>query len=112
LPATTRRARWIPHFGSGGTVVVSAGFAEAVAIQDDGALPLAGNFGDGAFSGFGVMRLLPDGSPDSSIGTAGLRVTALADGHIAAAGGDWDPPARNGPWPPSASVLADASFSH
>src|SRR5262249_9418464 len=91
-----------PTFGGGGTVVVTTGFAEGISVQDDGALLLAGSFRDGTFSGFGVMRLLPDGSPDPSFGSAGVRVTALAkrytqgtavavtalaDGRIAAAGG-------------------------
>ena len=62
-------------FGSGGKVIVDFGSSAAVqqlALQSDGKLVLAGQAG--APSGFGLARLNPNGSLDSTFGTGGKLV--------------------------------------
>jgi uncharacterized delta-60 repeat protein len=99
-------------FGSGGTTVIpGGGIVSAVALQSDGKILLAGSLGDGAFGrGFGVMRLLPDGTLDPTFGAGfgvsrvvttnflprnpqgfSVGVQALSDGRIVAAGSTYDP---------------------
>jgi uncharacterized delta-60 repeat protein len=61
-----------PTFGNGGVVIqnLSGGFErwEDVYIQDDGKIVTTG----GSSSTMEIGRLLPDGTPDASFGTAGL----------------------------------------
>lgn len=99
-----------PAFGPGGTVVIPGGIVRAIAVQGDGKILLAGYFDEGPFGGFGIMRLLADGSLDATFGAASgapgvvttgftarytqgiaVGVQELADGRIIAAGSDWDP---------------------
>jgi uncharacterized delta-60 repeat protein len=68
-----------PGFGSGGIVTVPIGttaIANAVALQSDGKIVLAGN----AFTGTGVaaaVRLLGSGSLDQSFGSAGIATAPM-----------------------------------
>ncbi len=119
LILTVRYAQAAPgdldaSFGRGGMVsfpVVSFpnsgtkfGSAQAVAIQPDGKIVVAGTGYDGAIDGFGLARFNPDGSPDPTFGSGGKVVTVFAtfsgrafadtviiqpDGKIVAAGGDF-----------------------
>jgi uncharacterized delta-60 repeat protein len=89
----------VASFGSGGHVVGPAGAANALAIQRDGKIIVAGpNLDPDASNNSVIARYNVDGTPDSSFGQAGLvqvaspigfGVRALAlepDGHIVAAG--------------------------
>jgi uncharacterized delta-60 repeat protein len=117
-----------PTFGSGGTTVVAGAIVSALAIQGDGKILLAGYFVDGDFGGFGVARLLADGTLDPTFGSAsglpgitatGFRahytqgfavgVDVLGDGRIVAAGSEWDPYARRGQFV-AARYLADGEL--
>ena len=60
-----------PTFGSGGIVVGPPGTANAVALQADGDIVVAGS---GANFMFTLARFLPDGSPDLGYGVNGRRV--------------------------------------
>jgi uncharacterized delta-60 repeat protein len=68
-----------PGFGTGGAVTVPIGstaIANAVALQTDGKIVLAGN----AFTSTGVaatVRLLSSGSLDQSFGSGGIATTAM-----------------------------------
>jgi uncharacterized delta-60 repeat protein len=68
-------------FGNGGIVLRAIGpaddFASALAIQPDGRLVAAGHTDDG---GFVLVRLLADGSPDSTFGNAGTVITNFGVG--------------------------------
>jgi uncharacterized delta-60 repeat protein len=68
-----------PTFGSGGAV--SPGFGTQLALQPDGRILVAGET-DGAIA---VARYLPDGTPDSAFGTAGVARLAPDSGTLAAA---------------------------
>src|SRR5262245_21659946 len=46
-----------PGFGTGGTLVIPSGIVQAIALQGDGKILLAGFFVDGPYGGFGIMRL-------------------------------------------------------
>jgi uncharacterized delta-60 repeat protein len=86
-------------FASDGTVVTGFGqsaFGEAVAIQGDGKIIVAGG---GNYEGFALARFDPDGSLDESFGDGGLVTTVISgaadgaealavqpDGRIVAAG--------------------------
>ena len=72
---------------------------EALALQGDGKILVAGNAPVGGSTGFALMRLGANGSPDNGFGTAGLATTAFttlddlggaiavqADGRILVAG--------------------------
>ena len=115
-------------FGSGGTLVIPGGIVEAIAVQNDEKIILAGFLVDGPFGNFGIMRLLADGTLDTTFGagygTAGIvstgfalrytqgvavGVQALPDGRIAAAGSDWDPYGRKGSFI-AARYLADGTL--
>ena len=104
-----------PDFGTGGTTVIAGGLVEALAVQSDGRILLAGFFADGPFAGFGVMRLLADGALDSSFRTAtgapgivttsfaarytqdtAVGVQALPERADCRRGSDWDPSRRKG----------------
>lgn len=71
-----------PSFGrAGGVVTIPIGrtaIANAVALQSDGRLILAGNaFTDRGMSA--TVRLQPDGSPDTSFGASGVATRPLAE---------------------------------
>ncbi len=87
-------------FGAGGVVVIKPGpraWANALLVQADGRVVLAGHSGDGAV--IALLRLLPDGALDPSFGDGGIvsteagvqrstasAVTQLADGSLLVAG--------------------------
>ena len=90
-------------FGRGGKVVFSMGsdwdFVNAIAMQSDGKIILAGNMGDDIEADFAVARLNPNGSLDNSfdgdgkcvfsMGPDGDRINAVTvqrDGKIVVAG--------------------------
>ncbi len=117
-----------PGFGTGGTTVIPDGIVQALTVQSDGKILLAGFFVDGPFRGFAVVRLLSDGSLDASFGAAygapgiaaiafkktytqgiAAGVQALPDGRIVAAGSDWDPYRRKGSFV-AARFLADGAL--
>ncbi len=97
-------------FGSGGIVSFPVSFtnsgtnfgsAQAVAIQPDGKIVVAGTGYDSTNVGFGLARFNSDGSPDPTFGSAGKVVTVFPagsafadaviiqpDGKIVAAGGN------------------------
>jgi uncharacterized delta-60 repeat protein len=100
-----------PSFsGDGVTTVESPGGddrGEGIAEAPGGGIVIADDSGAGAGHGFTVVKLLPDGTPDSAFGTAGIaqtlipgstagRCTSIAllpDGRIVAAGYGFDEPA-------------------
>ena len=87
-------------FGTAGKVTLSnLALGEALALQGDGKILVAGNAPVGGSIGFALMRLGANGSPDNGFGTAGLATTAFttqddfgraitvqADGKIVVAG--------------------------
>ncbi len=85
-----------PSFGTDGRVVLPGGTANDVEVADDGTVVIAGNASP---TGFLVVRLLEDGSPDPSFGdgdgivtgltgrTAGANDVALAPGGKIVVGG-------------------------
>ena len=78
--ADTRHAGSLdPSFGSGGIVTQSSGI-EAIAVQPDRKIVVAGGNG-----GFALGRYLPDGSPDPSFGDAGHVFTSFAASAAAVA---------------------------
>jgi uncharacterized delta-60 repeat protein len=97
LARYTRTGALDPSFGSGGKVqsTLSAGaFAEAMALQPDGKILVAGQIGSDVL----VARYLSDGALDPSFGSGGVAETSLGstaearavalqpDGKIVAAG--------------------------
>jgi uncharacterized delta-60 repeat protein len=73
-----------PSFGSGGKKVVDLGHTEEafdLAVQPDGKLVLAGTRDHSQAL---VVRLNPDGSPDSSFGNGGVVVVPVALGFAVA----------------------------
>jgi len=95
-----------PSFGSGGIVTQSSASIEAVAVQPDGKIVVAGGTAAG---GFALARYVPDGSPDPSFGDAGrveTHITSSAsanadavalqpDGKIVVAGSSVIPDTEN-----------------
>jgi len=81
-------------FGTGGIVQTlpegrANGIAFGVAVQPDGKIVVAGQVNDPSGSVLGLMRLLPDGGPDASFGTAGSVVDgALSGGRAVVVQGD------------------------
>ena len=65
-----------PSFGAGGAV--ATGPATEMAIQPDGKIVVAGTATDGVV----VTRYHPDGTPDTTFGSAGVARFAPADGWI------------------------------
>jgi uncharacterized delta-60 repeat protein len=70
-----------PRFGSGGTFRAyldaggsNADYANAVAVQPDGKVVVAGAVATAGGDLFGIVRLLPDGGFDPSFGTGGKVV--------------------------------------
>jgi uncharacterized delta-60 repeat protein len=75
-------------FGAGGVVVTPVGQnagANSVAIQADGKIVIAGgSYSAGqSYSDFTVVRLLPDGSLDTSFGGTGKVITSFGNGSYA-----------------------------
>jgi uncharacterized delta-60 repeat protein len=81
------------------TPIGSSGAAYSVVLQSDGKIVATGNAVIGGWDKFAIVRYNPDGSLDSSFGTAGKRTTAIgsrsdiaksvvvqSDGNIVAAG--------------------------
>jgi uncharacterized delta-60 repeat protein len=68
-----------PSFGSGGVATEPGGGVNAVALQKDGKIVLAG-------VGAAAVRLEPNGAPDYGFGTQGAVVHAFAGGGAAANG--------------------------
>jgi uncharacterized delta-60 repeat protein len=72
-------------FGREGTVTTDFGrisVANAVTLQPDGDVVVAGRAGDGRTGDFAIARYRPDGTPDAGFGTGGAvttRFTALED---------------------------------
>ena len=82
-------------FGDGGRVTVDVfggvdDLANAVAIQPDGKVVVAGSYAgfgsDGSTRTFALARFHPDGTPDPSFGTNGRVLTAFANGAAGANG--------------------------
>ncbi len=84
-------------FGNTGRFIAPLGvFPEAVAIQADGKIVAAGNGASSVAAGFGIVRLNPNGSLDTSFKGTGIVLTQLqgyaidvgiqADGKIVVAG--------------------------
>ncbi|MCA1841586.1 MAG: hypothetical protein LC792_00075 [Actinobacteria bacterium] len=87
-----------------GDVALGSSTANAVVIQPDGKLVVAGATQSGATTAFAIMRYLPDGRPDATFGSDGLALTdfdaatndsatslaLLPDGRILAAGAAGD----------------------
>jgi uncharacterized delta-60 repeat protein len=74
-----------PSFGDGGYVETHTGswaFANAVALQPDGKIVVAGvsyQGGDEVLSEFTLARYNPNGSPDSSFGSGGMTNTPIPE---------------------------------
>jgi uncharacterized delta-60 repeat protein len=67
-----------PSFGTSGVVTQSLAAAEAIAVQPDGKIVVAGSAAASAgLDGFALARYLPDGTPDPSFGDAGYVATNL-----------------------------------
>src|SRR4051794_14333873 len=70
-----------PSFGSGGIVKLlesnEESYAEAVTVQPDGKIVVAG-YEEGSTV---VVRLLPNGEPDSSFGVGGKATTVIPGGE-------------------------------
>jgi len=92
-----------PSFGNGGKVTFNYGnsrsLGQAIALQEDGKIIIAGASGDGTNFELSVTRLNADGSPDISFGSAGsvfldfggtndqaFTASVQADGKILVAG--------------------------
>jgi uncharacterized delta-60 repeat protein len=77
-----------PSFGSGGLVTLPSfgdtGNGNAVAIQGDGKIVLAGSQG-ATMNTFALARYLPDGTLDPGFGAGGTVITALPGGNEAEA---------------------------
>ncbi len=78
-----------PSFGTGGKVTTRTGTvdsADAVVIQPDGRIIVAGVSYNGRDMGFVVIRYTPDGSLDLGFGSGGKAVTAMGvrggEGHL------------------------------
>jgi uncharacterized delta-60 repeat protein len=71
-------------FGTNGTVVLPVGAAQDIAydiaIQPDGKLLLGGSAVINSGADFALVRLTPNGTPDSSFGVNGVVTTALSSG--------------------------------
>jgi uncharacterized delta-60 repeat protein len=71
-----------PTFGVNGKVVTTvAGFVAGVAVQPDGRIVVGGSvIGTGTLPDYAVLRLLANGTPDVTFGTAGVVTTDFAGG--------------------------------
>ena len=75
-------------FGDGGKTLVDLGSgdaARAVALQPDGKILLAGSSGDTDNDDFAVVRLQPNGRPDTTFGTNGHSLVNFGGGDFARA---------------------------
>ncbi len=97
-----------PDFGNGGILTLNIGNranADAMALQPDGKVVLAGFADVGRNTRFALMRILPDGSPDPSFGIDGVAlsnfdntkewgyaVAIQSDGRIVVAGNTYNGP--------------------
>jgi uncharacterized delta-60 repeat protein len=63
-------------FGTDGKVTTPLG-AQALAIQSDGKIVVAGNSFNGTKYGFGLARYNADGSPDTGFGTGGNAIPTI-----------------------------------
>ncbi len=69
-------------FGSGGKLTLPGlALGEALALQGDGRILVAGNAPVGASSGFALMRLNANGSPDIGFGTSGMATADFSTGN-------------------------------
>lgn len=87
-----------PSFGSGGRVLTHGAFPNALALQPDGKIVVAGVVGPPSGGGVALIRYNPDGSLDPSFGSGGRVLTDFAkfdgarslvlqaDGKLVAAG--------------------------
>ncbi len=74
-------------FGTGGIVVTlvgESGYAEAVAIQSNGKIVVAGDSRIGNINNFALARYNTDGSLDTSFGTGGKILTPIGSGGAGA----------------------------
>jgi uncharacterized delta-60 repeat protein len=82
------RGRLDPTFGVGGKVVTTFGpgydEADAVAVQANGKLVVAGRIRPGTKDDIGVMRFKPGGGHDRTFGAGGRVLTDVAGGSDAA----------------------------
>jgi uncharacterized delta-60 repeat protein len=69
-------------FDADGVTTLGPGAAEAVVLQSDGRIVLAGELGG---SGFAAERLNPDGSPDAGFGNGGVTPVTFSGGSFALA---------------------------
>jgi uncharacterized delta-60 repeat protein len=69
------------YTGEGGT---SKDFASALALDSNGQVVVGGSHFDGGFDLFGLARLNPNGSLDSTFGTGGVFTTSFAGQNSAA----------------------------
>jgi len=76
-------------FGTGGLVTTAIGpgsaFSNAVAIQPDGKIVVAGGFNNHVYDDFFVFRYTGSGLPDPSFGSSGLVATSFGDDDVAQA---------------------------
>ena len=76
-----------PTFGTGGKVTTSIGAGgdsvQALAIQQDGKIVVAGYAYNGSNDDFALARYNPDGSPDTSFDGDGMLTTAFGTGNDA-----------------------------
>src|SRR5439155_20565449 len=72
-----------PSFGTDGKVTTrigTAASADALVLQEDGKIVVAGLSSDSRNRSFAVVRYNPDGSLDTSFGTGGQVTTAINAG--------------------------------
>ncbi|HEY1778454.1 MAG TPA: delta-60 repeat domain-containing protein [Solirubrobacteraceae bacterium] len=72
-------------FGSGGKAIVDLGgtdYANAIAVQPDGKIVLAGNTTAGGGANIGVVRLSANGAPDATFGNNGISVIKIANSSL------------------------------
>ncbi len=72
-------------FGASGKAFVSLGrqadICQAIALQPDSKILIVGYSGEGFENDFALARLNPDGTLDTTFGTAGKVITHIRDGH-------------------------------
>ena len=79
------------RFGSRGQVLGPAGFrAKTALVQPDGKILLAGSAAFGRVGDFVMLRVNPNGSPDSSFGSNGMVTTPLQADTVNFPGTTWN----------------------
>ena len=73
-----------PTFGNGGKVITSGGGANAVAIQPDGKIIIAGFNGVGFSDSFALLRYNTDGSLDMNFGVGGKAIATFGTNYAGA----------------------------